>query len=122
MATANGRSARVRKFVTRRGAELCFTELGFGGGPLGNLYRPMTEKEARLTLETVWGFGCRYFDTAPLYGLGLSETRLNGLLRPKPRDSYLVSTKVGRLLHVCKPEERSLQSAFFETPCAPRAS
>jgi D-threo-aldose 1-dehydrogenase len=116
MATANGRSARVRKFVTRRGAELCFTELGFGGGPLGNLYRPMTEKEARLTLETVWGFGCRYFDTAPLYGLGLSETRLNGLLRPKPRDSYLVSTKVGRLLHVCKPEERSLQSAFFETP------
>ena len=86
MATANGRSARVRKFVTRRGAELCFTELGFGGGPLGNLYRPMTEKEARLTLETVWGFGCRYFDTAPLYGLGLSETRLNGLLRPKPRE------------------------------------
>ena len=116
MATANGRSARVRKFVTRRGAELCFTELGFGGGPLGNLYRPMTEKEARLTLETVWASGCRYFDTAPLYGLGLSETRLNGFLRPKPRDSYLISTKVGRLLDVCKPQERSLQSTFFETP------
>ena len=116
MATANGRSARVRRFVTRRGAELAFTELGFGGAPLGNLYRPMTEKEARLTLETVWACGCRYFDTAPLYGLGLSETRLNGFLRPKPRNSYLISTKVGRLLELCKPQERSLQSAFFETP------
>jgi D-threo-aldose 1-dehydrogenase len=116
MATANGRIARVRKLVTSRGVELCFTELGFGGGPLGNLYRPMTEKEARLTLETIWACGCRYFDTAPLYGLGLSETRLNGFLRPKPRDSYLISTKVGRLLDVCNPKERSLQSAFFETP------
>ncbi|HZZ62415.1 MAG TPA: aldo/keto reductase [Roseiarcus sp.] len=102
--------------MTRRGAELCFTELGFGGGPLGNLYRPMTEKEARLTLETTWAGGCRYFDTAPLYGLGLSETRLNGFLRPKPRDSYLISTEVGRLLELCQPEERSLRSAFFETP------
>jgi len=116
MSTANGRSARVRKFVTRRGAELCFTELGFGGGPLGNLYRPMTEKEARVMLETVWACGCRYFDTAPLYGLGLSETRLNGFLRAKPRDSYLISTKVGRLLDVCEPRERSLPNAFFETP------
>jgi D-threo-aldose 1-dehydrogenase len=114
--TANGRSARTRKFVTRRGAELNFTELGFGGAPLGNLYRPMTEKEGRLMLETVWASGCRYFDTAPLYGLGLSETRLNGFLRPKPRDSYLVSTKVGRLLELCKPNERSRQGAFFETP------
>src|SRR5208337_3750948 len=101
--TTNGRSSRTRKFVTRRGVELVFTELGFGGAPLGNLYRPMTEKEARLTLDTVWACGCRYFDTAPLYGLGLSETRLNGFLRAKPRDAFLVSTKVGRLLEVCKP-------------------
>ena len=117
--TTNGRSARTRRFVTRRGAELQFTELGFGGAPLGNLYRPMTEKEARLMLETVWASGCRYFDTAPLYGLGLSETRLNGFLRPKPRSSFLISTKVGRLLELSKPKERSRQSgpgAFFETP------
>ncbi len=114
--TKNGRSARTRHFVTRRGAQLCFTELGFGGAPLGNLYRPMTEKEARVTLDAVWASGCRYFDTAPLYGLGLSETRLNGFLRPKPRDSYLVSTKVGRLLDVCKPHERSCKNSFFETP------
>jgi D-threo-aldose 1-dehydrogenase len=106
----------VRKIVTRRGVELQFTELGFGGAPLGNLYRPMTEKEARVTLEAVWATGCRYFDTAPLYWLGLSETRLNGFLRPKPRDSYLISTKVGRLLDLSKPEERSHPGAFFETP------
>jgi D-threo-aldose 1-dehydrogenase len=115
-ASTNARSARVRNFVTRRGVELRFTELGFGGAPLGNLYRPMTEKEARLMLEAVWAAGCRYFDTAPLYGLGLSETRLNGFLRPKPRDSYLISTKVGRLLDVCEPHERTRQYAFFETP------
>ena len=117
--TTNGRSARTRKLTTRRGAELHFTELGFGGAPLGNLYRPMTEKEARLMLETVWASGCRYFDTAPLYGLGLSETRLNGFLRPKPRESFLISTKVGRLLELCRSQERSRQDgagAFFETP------
>ena len=115
-ASTNARNARVRKFVTRRGVELQFTELGFGGAPLGNLYRPMTEKEARVMLEAVWASGCRYFDTAPLYGLGLSETELNGLLRPKPRASYLISTKVGRLLDLCKPHERSRPDAFFETP------
>ena len=115
-ASTNARSARIRKFVTRRGVELQFTELGFGGAPLGNLYRPTTEKEARVMLEAVWASGCRYFDTAPLYGLGLSETRLNGLLRPKPRASYLISTKVGRLLDLSKPSERSQQGVFFETP------
>jgi D-threo-aldose 1-dehydrogenase len=115
-AAANARSARVRKFITRGGVELQFTELGFGGAPLGNLYRPMTEKEARVMLEAVWRAGCRYFDTAPLYGLGLSETRLNGFLRPKPRGSYLISTKVGRLLDLCEPQKRSGQGAFFETP------
>ncbi len=116
MPAANARSARVRKFTTRRGLELEFTELGFGGGPLGNLYRPMTEREARVTLEAVWATGCRYFDTAPLYGLGLSETRLNGFLRPKPRRSYLISTKVGRLLSLCEPQDRTGRDAFFETP------
>jgi D-threo-aldose 1-dehydrogenase len=115
-AAANARNARVRKFTTRRGAELQFTELGFGGAPLGNLYRPMTEKEARAVLEAVWAVGCRYFDTAPLYGLGLSETRLNGFLRPKPRGSYLISTKVGRLLDLCESQKRSGQGVYFETP------
>ncbi len=112
----HARVSRKRKFTMRSGAVLLFTELGFGGAPLGNLYRPLTEKEARATLDAAWTAGCRYYDTAPLYGLGLSETRLNGFLRAKPRDSYLLSTKVGRLLQLCPPEQRSRPGAFFETP------
>ena len=111
-----------RKFTTRGGAELQFTELGFGGAPLGNLYRPLTEKEARVMLDAVWAAGCRYFDTAPLYGLGLSETRLNGFLRPKPRGSYLISTKVGRLLDLCEPQERSGQGISLKRPRGGSAS
>ena len=107
---------RKRKFVSRSSAELGFTELGFGAAPLGNLYRPMTEKEARATLDAAWLSGCRYFDTAPLYGLGLSETRLNGFLRAKPRADYILSTKVGRLLTLCEPEKRARIGAFYETP------
>jgi D-threo-aldose 1-dehydrogenase len=112
----NGRTFRKRKLKSRVGTELGFTELGFGAAPLGNLYRPMTEKEARATLDMAWSEGIRYYDTAPLYGLGLSETRLNGFLRAKPRDSYLLSSKVGRLLKLCPPAERSRPNAFFETP------
>ncbi len=112
----NGRTIRKRKFKSRSGEELAFTELGFGAAPLGNLYRPLTERDARATLDTAWTEGCRYYDTAPLYGLGLSETRLNSFLRAKPRDGYLLSTKVGRLLRVCPPAERTRPNAFFETP------
>jgi D-threo-aldose 1-dehydrogenase len=115
-ARARSVSMRKRKLETHAGVELAFTELGFGAAPLGNLYRPMTEKEARATLDAAWSAGCRYYDTAPLYGLGLSETRLNGFLRAKPRDSYLISTKIGRLLELCAPADRSRQGAFFETP------
>src|SRR3984885_3060466 len=112
----NGRTIRKRKLKSRSAEELAFTELGFGAAPLGNLYRPMTERDARATLDTAWAEGCRYYDTAPLYGLGLSETRLNGFLRAKPRDSYLLSTKVGRLLQLCPPAEKTRPNAFFETP------
>ena len=96
-----------------------FTELGFGAAPLGNLYRPMTEKEARATLDAAWATGCRHYDTAPIYGLGLSETRLNGFLRAKPRDAFLISTKVGRLLNLCRPEERSFRTQVLRDAVAP---
>ncbi len=114
--SARARTIRKRKFAPRMGVELGFTELGFGAAPLGNLYRPMTERDARATLDAAWSAGCRYYDTAPLYGLGLSETRLNAFLRAKPRDSYLLSTKVGRLLKLCSASEKSRADAFFETP------
>jgi len=110
------RAGRKRSLAARSGATLQFTELGFGAAPLGNLYRPMTEKEARATLDAAWAAGCRHYDTAPIYGLGLSETRLNGFLRAKPRDAFVISTKVGRLLHLCRPEDRSFPAGFFETP------
>ena len=112
-ADARARTIRKRKFQARSGVELQFTELGFGAAPLGNLYRPMTEKEARATLDAAWNAGCRYYDTAPLYGLGLSETRLNGFLRAKPRDSYLISTKIGRLLELCAPKDRYAPGRLF---------
>ena len=51
---------------------------------------------AHETLETVWDGGIRYFDTAPLYGLGLSEHRIGGFLRSQSRDAFVLSTKVGR--------------------------
>jgi D-threo-aldose 1-dehydrogenase len=107
---------KARKFVSRNGAVLNFTELGLGTGPLGNLYRSVSEREATATLESAWEAGCRVFDTAPLYGLGLAETRLNSFLREKPREEYILSTKVGRLLTVCPPAERSQQGKFFNTP------
>lgn len=77
---------------------ITFGPLGFGGAGIGNLYRPVDEARALDALDTAWEGGIRYFDTAPHYGLGLSERRLGAFLRDKPRSEYVVSTKVGRLL------------------------
>jgi D-threo-aldose 1-dehydrogenase len=105
-----------RAFTTRSGAVIEFTELGFGTAPIGNLYRALDETTAQITLEAAWSAGIRYFDTAPLYGLGLAETRLNHFLRGRARDDYVVSTKVGRLLRPCPPGERTGIGKFFDTP------
>lgn len=75
-----------------------FGPLGFGAASIGNLYRAVPDERARETLNAAWDAGIRYFDTAPHYGLGLSERRLGAFLREKPRDEYVVSTKVGRVL------------------------
>ncbi|WP_395243531.1 aldo/keto reductase [Agromyces sp. MMS24-K17] len=72
--------------------------LGFGGAPLGNLYRPVSDETARTALEAGWESGVRYFDTAPHYGLGLSERRMGAFLAERPRDEFVLSTKVGRVL------------------------
>ena len=74
------------------------TPLGFGGAPLGNLFAPIAEADARGTVETAWSKGCRYFDTAPYYGFGLSERRVGDVLREHKRDDFVLSTKVGRLI------------------------
>jgi len=74
------------------------TALGFGAAPIGNLYRVIDDQTARLAVAAAWEGGIRYFDTAPHYGLGLSERRLGAALREQPRAEFTISTKVGRLL------------------------
>jgi len=106
-----------RLFRTRNGTALSFTRLGFGTAPLGNLYRALSEDEARQTLDTAWDAGIRYFDTAPQYGLGLAETRLNRFLRQHRSELPLLSTKVGRLLQVSDPAHRTGIGKFFDVPC-----
>lgn len=95
---------------------LAFTELGFGTAPLGNLYRAIPDDDAHAVLEAAWDAGIRYFDTAPQYGYGLAETRLNRFLRGKPRGDYVLSTKVGRLLRAATEKTRAGQGKFFEVP------
>jgi len=72
--------------------------LGFGGAPIGNLYRVIDDATATAAVATAWELGIRYFDTAPHYGLGLSERRLGEVLSDRPREDFLLSTKVGRLI------------------------
>jgi D-threo-aldose 1-dehydrogenase len=109
--TASNGAIRTRRFLTRAGRELKFTALGFGSAPLGNYLRPLSEAESDSILDAAWASGLRYYDTAPLYGLGLSEQRVGRLLRKHARSDYTISTKVGRLLEPCKPEE--VNGAFF---------
>ena len=107
---------KIRHWDRHQTGGLNFTELGFGAAPLGNLYQSISDEEARATLELAWASGLRYFDTAPLYGLGLSETRLNGFLRSKPREDYVLSSKVGRLMRACAPEDRTGLGKWFDVP------
>jgi len=83
----------------RLGRTSCFVkELGMGTAPLGGLYTPVSEEVALETLEAAWASGVRLFDTAPLYGNGLSERLLGSFLKFKPREEYVLATKVGRRL------------------------
>ncbi|WP_036276878.1 aldo/keto reductase [Microbacterium sp. CH12i] len=75
-----------------------FPTLGYGAANVGNLFRALTDDEAWAVLDAAWESGVRYYDTAPHYGLGLSERRLGAFLQTKPRDEFVLSTKVGRLL------------------------
>jgi D-threo-aldose 1-dehydrogenase len=74
------------------------TELSFGGAAIGNLFTAVDDQTARAAVDAAWDGGIRTFDTAPHYGLGLSERRLGDALRHRPRHEYVISTKVGRLL------------------------
>lgn len=72
--------------------------LGFGGAPLGNMFDVVSEETAEAALGAAWDTGVRYFDTAPHYGSGLSEHRFGNVLRQYPREEFVLSTKVGRIM------------------------
>jgi D-threo-aldose 1-dehydrogenase len=74
------------------------TRLGFGGASIGGLFAAVDEDDAIATVEHAWSLGIRTFDVAPLYGYGAAERRLGAALAGKPRDAYVLSTKVGRLV------------------------
>jgi D-threo-aldose 1-dehydrogenase len=90
-------------------------ELSLGCAQLGNLYRAIGDQEARATVDAAWERGVRYFDTAPHYGLGLSERRLGAALAGRSRGEYVVSTKVGRRLEPVVPA-RPADDCGFDVP------
>ncbi|MEI8180604.1 aldo/keto reductase [Aestuariivirga sp.] len=94
----------IRKFG-RLGFDV--TDMGFGGAPIGNFLKPIPEDQAGSLVGRAWEAGVRYFDTAPFYGHGLSELRLGHYLRDKPRDQFVLSTKVGRVLRPARRSEIS---------------
>jgi D-threo-aldose 1-dehydrogenase len=85
-----------------------------GGAPLGNLYRAIADEHALAVVDAAWNAGVRYFDTAPHYGHGRSETRLGAALRRRPRHAFQLSTKVGRLL-VADPQASRSQHGYVDT-------
>ncbi|BCJ56936.1 aldo/keto reductase [Micromonospora endophytica] len=113
------RGVSQRRELARR-PTVRLTELGFGASQGGNLHRVTTDDEFTAAVDTAWQGGVRYFDTAPHYGLGLSERRLGAALRHRPREEYVVSTKVGRLL-VPSPEDAHRRDAEgFDVPATHR--
>ncbi|MBT2513381.1 aldo/keto reductase [Arthrobacter sp. ISL-30] len=94
---------------------LALGKLGFGGAGIGNLYRAIPDAQATETVNAAWEAGVRYFDTAPHYGLGLSERRLGSVLSSKRREEFIVSTKVGRRLEPA-PDAEGMDDEGFEVP------
>jgi D-threo-aldose 1-dehydrogenase len=97
----------------RLGGTSCqVAELGMGTAPLGGLYTPVSAETAFQTLEAAWEAGIRFFDTAPQYGNGLSERHLGAFLKTKPREDFVLATKVGRLLRL--PAEPTGEDAYYK--------
>jgi D-threo-aldose 1-dehydrogenase len=87
----------------RTGIEV--TRLGLGTAPLGGMYEAVSDEQGRATIDAAWAAGLRFFDTAPLYGHGRSERRLGAALRDRPRDEFVLATKVGRMLRAGGPPD-----------------
>lgn len=96
---------------TRLADGLDVTSIGLGSAPLGGLFSSVSDADAEATLAAGWSAGIRFYDTAPLYGFGLAERRVGGFLRQQRRDSFAISTKVGRLL---RPEANSAEDDHYK--------
>jgi len=88
------------------------TAIGLGSAPLGGLFSAVSDADAEATVAKAWSLGVRFFDTAPLYGFGLAEQRLGAFLRQQKRESYAISTKVGRLLRT--PDSTTVEDDHFK--------
>ncbi|UFS58727.1 aldo/keto reductase [Subtercola endophyticus] len=102
----------MRQRTTR--GDLRLTEQGLGTAQLGNLFGAISDEQSHAVVAAAWNAGIRYFDSAPHYGLGLSERRLGEALASFPRDEYVVSTKVGRLLVPSRDDGRRTDDEGFD--------
>ena len=93
-----------RRRVGKTGLEV--TTMGLGGAPMGGFRATISDAEAAAINDTAYDLGVRYFDTSPFYGYGRSELRMGAALRQKPREEFVLSTKIGRILHPMKPGEQ----------------
>ena len=94
--------------------------LGFGGASAGNLFRPVSDDDVAAAVEAAWSAGIRYFDTAPHYGLGLSEQRIGAALAGRRRPDLVMSTKVGRRLIPSPAQSGEMDPAGFLVPASHR--
>jgi D-threo-aldose 1-dehydrogenase len=102
--------------LRRLGGGVEVSVLSLGGAPLGGLYEPVSEEQAEATVRTALERGLCYVDTAPHYGAGRSETRLGRVLAGLPRDTFTVSTKVGRRLRPRRDDEPPDPEGFGTEP------
>ena len=96
--------ALARRRVGRTHLEV--TGMGLGGAPMGGFRATISDAEAVALTNAAYDAGVGYFDTSPFYGYGRSELRMGAALRERPRDSYVLSTKIGRILHAMRPDEK----------------
>ncbi len=107
--------SRTELLNSRTARPVPLTRMGFGGAPLGNLYRKVSDEDAQAALHAAYDAGIRFFDTAPQYGLGRSEHRFGEAIKRFGRENIQLSTKIGRLLLDCEPHEVTPE-AFVDVP------
>ena len=101
----------LRKISDTDIAVTCF---GFGGASMGNMYTVAHDDAAQKAIRSAYEAKVRYFDTAPMYGFGKSERLYGSVLKDQPRDSFVLSTKVGRLILAGKPTPETEDTCFVD--------